>query len=494
MSFSQRLELRQSQQLVMTPQLQQAIRMLQMSGVDIAAFVAEEVERNPVLELENPDRESPAKAKAETAPDVDPQMNNVGATEDAFDTGKENLYEGADAAPALMGGGGEVNWSGTGAGSSFNGEGGGFEDRFTGEETLRDHLRAQIAVAPSTPQARLLATLLVDDLDAAGYLRTDLKVLSDRLGANFALVGEAVELLQSCEPTGVGARDLKECLALQLKEKNRYDPAMAVLLDRLDDLAAVRFDALREACGVDKNDLNDMIDEIRALDPRPGGVFGGGVAQTVIPDVFVKRNQLGGWSVEVNSDALPKVLMDTRYAAELSDAGETEAISFLAECKQNATWLIRSLDQRAQTILKVSSEIVKRQAAFFHDGVSGLKPMTLKMVAEEIGMHESTVSRVTSNKYMATERGLFELKFFFTQAISSTNGGDSHSSAAVQLQIKTLIENEDSKKTLSDDQIVKMLTGSGVNIARRTVAKYREGMNIPSSVQRRRLKAAALGR
>ncbi len=266
------------------------------------------------------------------------------------------------------------------------------------------------------------------------------------------------------------------------------------LLDRLDDLAAVRFDALREACGGDSEDLNDMIAEIRALDPRPGGVFGGGVAQTVIPDVFVKRNQLGGWSVEVNSDALPRVLMDTRYAAELSDRGETEAISFLAECKQNATWLIRSLDQRAQTILKVSSEIVKRQASFFHDGVSGLKPMTLKMVAEEIGMHESTVSRVTSNKYMATERGLFELKFFFTQAISSTNGGDSHSSAAVQLQIKTLIDNEDLRKTLSDDQIVKMLTASGVNIARRTVAKYREGMSIPSSVQRRRLKAAALGR
>ena len=216
--------------------------------------------------------------------------------------------------------------------------------------------------------------------------------------------------------------------------------------------------------------------------------------KTVIPDVFVKQNNLGGWSVEVNSDALPKVLLDTRYAAELNEEGETEAMSFLAECKQNATWLIRSLDQRAQTILKVSSEIVKTQALFFHEGVSGLKPMTLKMVADEIGMHESTVSRVTSNKYMATERGLFELKFFFTQAISSTDGGDSHSSAAVQLLIKTLIENEDSKKTLSDDKIVKMLTSDGVNIARRTVAKYREGMNIPSSVQRRRLKAAALGR
>lgn len=490
MSFSQRLELRQSQQLVMTPQLQQAIRMLQMSGTDITAFVAEEVERNPVLELENPEREAPSPPAEKAAP----EMDNVGAAEDAFDTGRENLYEGADAAPALMGGGGDVNWSGAGAGGSFNGEGGGFEDRLTGEDTLRDHVLAQIAVAPAEPQARMLATLLVDELDGAGYLRADLKSLSDRLGANCALVDDAVALLQTCEPTGVGARDLAECLALQLKERNRYDPAMETLLAHLGDLAAVRFEKLREVCGVDADDLNEMIAEIRALDPRPGAVFGGGVAQTVIPDVLVKRNQLGGWSVEVNSDALPKVLLDTRYAAELNEVGETEAISFLAECKQNANWLIRSLDQRAQTILKVSSEIVKTQALFFHEGVSGLKPLTLKMVADEIGMHESTVSRVTSNKYMATERGLFELKFFFTQAISSTTGGDSHSSAAVQLQIKTLIENEDSKKTLSDDKIVKMLTSNGVNIARRTVAKYREGMNIPSSVQRKRLKAAASGR
>ena len=474
----------------MTPQLQQAIRMLQMSGADIAAFVAEEVERNPVLELESPDRETQAAPAEKAAPEID----NVGAAEDAFDTGRENLYESAEAAPALIGGGGDVNWSGVGAGGSISGDGMDFEDRLTGEDTLRDHLLAQIAVAPASNPARMLATLLVDELDGAGYLRTDLAALSDRLGANCALVEEAVALLQSCEPTGVGARDLAECLALQLIERNRYDPAMAALLDHLDDLAAVRFDRLRAACGVDQDDLTDMIAEIRALDPRPGAIFGGGVAQTVIPDVFVRPNQLGGWSVEVNSDALPKVLLDTRYAAELNEEGETEALSFLAECKQNAAWLIRSLDQRAQTILKVTSEIVKRQGLFFQDGVSGLKPMTLKMVADEIEMHESTVSRVTANKYMATDRGLFEMKIFFTQAISSTDGGDSHSSTAVQLQIKTLIDNEDSKKTLSDDQIVKMLTSNGVNIARRTVAKYREAMNIPSSVQRRRLKAAALGR
>ncbi|MEM7268111.1 MAG: RNA polymerase factor sigma-54 [Pseudomonadota bacterium] len=483
MSFAQRLELRQSQQLVMTPQLQQAIRMLQMSGPEISAFIAEEVERNPVLELESPGREVAASKPEEAAPEI----GNVGAVEGAFDTGRENLYEAA-AAPAA--GERSFSWSGVGAGG---GDAiGDIADRMSDDVTLREHVLEQLAVAQGDEQARMLARLLVDELDDAGYLRADLDQLAARLGAQSDLVERAVAMLQACEPTGIGARDLAECLALQLKEQNRYDPAMAALLERLEDLAAVRFEALQEACGVDADDLREMIAEVRALDPRPGSAFTGGAAQTVSPDVFVRRNNLGGWSVEVSPDALPKVLLDTRYSAELNDSGETEATSFIAECKQNAAWLIRSLDQRAQTILKVSSEIVKRQHLFFHEGVAGLRPMTLKQVADEIGMHESTVSRVTSNKYMATERGLFELKFFFTQAISATDGGDSHSSEAVRRQIKTLIENEDSRKTLSDDQIVKSLKDSGVNIARRTVAKYREGMNIPSSVQRRRLKAAAL--
>ena len=267
---------------------------------------------------------------------------------------------------------------------------------------------------------------------------------------------------------------------------------MEALLDHLDDLAAARFERLTRICGVDMEDLRDMAQEIRALDPRPGSRFATGVAQTIIPDVFIRRNQLGGWSVEINADALPKVLVDTRYAAELDADGREETRSFVAEAKQNATWLTRALDQRAQTILKVASEIIRRQALFFQIGVPGLKPMTLKDVAAEINMHESTVSRVTANKYMATERGVFELKFFFTQAISANDGGDSHSSAAVRSQIKALIGKEDSRRPLSDDQIVKMLRNSGVNLARRTVAKYREAMDIPSSVQRKRLAAAAL--
>lgn len=497
MSYSQRLEMRQSQQLVMTPQLQQAIRLLQMSSMDVSAYVAEEVEKNPILTTDSGEGEvaAPVADTAPTGVDQTVGENNIGQTEDAFDTGKENLYESASA-PSSGGAVGESSnsWASVGSGGGGGDDGFSFEDRLSDQVSLRDHLLEQLAVAPIDPQAQLLARLLVDELDDAGYLRTNLDDLSERLGAEDDLVERAVEALQACEPTGVGARDLKDCLRLQLVEKNRFDPAMAILVDRLEDLAAARIDELREACGVDAEDLRDMIGEIRDLDPRPGSGFIGGVAQTVIPDVFVKRNQLGGWSVEVNADALPKVLLDTRYAAELDADGSTETVSFVAECKQNAAWLIRALDQRAQTILKVAAEIIRRQTLFFHEGVSGLKPMTLKMVADEIDMHESTVSRVTANKYLATERGLFEMKFFFTQAISSTDGKDSHSSEAVRHQIKSLIDNENNKKTLSDDHIVKLLKESGVNIARRTVAKYREAMNIPSSVQRRRLKAADLDR
>lgn len=500
MSFTQRLELKQSQQLVMTPQLQQAIKLLQMSAMDVTAFVASEVERNPLLSVNDGGGERDA-PRAETAPraDADRDMGDISKMERAFDGGEgaaANLYESAAAAPPVttLNSGGETHysWSGTGAGGAVTGDATGFEDRLADVDTIRDHLLPQIAMSKAATPVRMLASLLVDELDGAGYLRADLAAIQTQMNVPDDVMSEAVTLLQSCDPPGVGARDLAECLKLQLEDRNRYDPAMAALLARLDDLAAARFDRLVAACGVDIDDIREMAQEIRALDPRPGARFSTAITQTVIPDVFVRRNQLGGWSVEMNADALPKVLIDTRYATELNADGREETRSFVAEAKQSATWLTRALDQRAQTILKVSSEIIRRQTLFFQVGVPGLKPMTLADVAAETKMHESTVSRVTANKYMATERGVFELKFFFTQAISANDGGDSHSALAVRSQIKTLIENEDSRRPLSDDQIVKILTKSGVNLARRTVAKYREAMDIPSSVQRKRLAAAAL--
>ena len=479
MSIAQRLQLRQTQQLVMTPQLRQAISMLQMTHADLAAFVAEEAEKNPLLKVETGERETDTPVAAET-PDID----NVGKTEDAFEASGENLYESAEAPqPSLS-----SPAASPAVGEDFTD----FTERMSQAISRRDHLNAQISLAPGRIRARSLATLLVDELDEAGYLRISRAEIETRFGASPDLVEEAVSILQTCEPTGVGAANLAECLALQLIERDRFDPAMQALVAHLDDLAAGRIDQLLKICGVDQADLRDMIGEIRALDPRPGAGFDTTTAQTVIPDIFVRRTAHGGWAVEVNSDALPKVLIDKSYAVELSRRGETEKSTFLADCRQSANWLVRALDQRAQTILKVGAEVVKQQHAFFDEGVAALRPMTLRMVADEIGMHESTVSRVTANKYMATDSGLYELKFFFTQAIGGAGGGDSHSSEAVRHQIKSLIEKEDPKKTLSDDKLVKMLRADGVDIARRTVAKYREGMNIPSSVQRRRLKAAAL--
>lgn len=492
MQVGQRLELKQSQQLVMTPQLQQAIKLLQMSSLDVGAFIASEVESNPILRLDDGGGEAAAPAAEASADGVDRQVKNddPGAAGEQFDTGSENLSGSDD----RLGTGGEPSSSWSGAGTSRNNgaEMPDLEERLSSEISLRDHLLQQIAVADCSQQARLLASLLVDELDEVGYLRADLCVLADRLGTRAGLIDEAVTVLQSCDPTGVGARDLKECLTLQLREQNRFDPAMEALIDNLHDLAAARIGELQKKCGISGDELIDMIGEVRALNPRPGGAYFSTPVQTVVPDVFVKRAALGGWEVELNADVLPKVLLDTRYAAELTNQGETEFKGFVAECRQNADWLLRALDQRAQTILKVTSEIVKRQNQFFIEGVSGLKPMTLAMVAEEIKMHESTVSRVTANKYLSCGRGVFEMKFFFTQAISNADGGQSVSAEAVRDQIKSLIQNEKDLKPLSDDALVTLLKQNGVDIARRTVAKYREAMNIPSSARRKRMKAAAL--
>lgn len=492
MALGQRLELKQSQQLAMTPQLQQSIRLLQMSSLDAAAFIADEVEKNPLLRFdEGGDAPAPASAKRE-AVDQEIERGDPSSGQDQFDNGAENLSGGADRMSAA--GEPACSWSTVsgGSGGGFSEAMEGFEDRFVSNVTLREILLGQIAVAEGALATRRLASLLVDELDENGYLRTDLDDLADRLGAHSGMIADAVAVLQSCEPTGVGARDLAECLALQLKDRNRYDPAMACLLEYLDDLAASRLEKLRVACGVDEEDLKDMVAEIRALNPRPAASYASGVAQTVVPDVFIRRSPAGGWQVEVNADALPRVLLDTRYAAELTQSGAIAAKSFVADCRQNADWLLKALDQRAQTILKVAIEIVRRQDRFFDVGVEGLSPMTLRDVADAIKMHESTVSRVTSNKYISCERGLFDMKFFFTTAIAGASGSDSVSSTAVKAQIKTLIDKEESRKPLSDDKIVAALEATGVVIARRTVAKYREAMNIPSSAQRKRMKAAAL--
>jgi RNA polymerase sigma-54 factor len=511
MALSQRLEFRQTQALVMTPQLMQAIKLLQLSSLDLAAYVEGELERNPLLERANDD-DAPgpaAEAEAEASRASGDRDDDGGATPDwigadletsrtsmeqGLGTELENVFpdDGAPkAASAEMPPPAYSEWSGSGGGGTDDGDYN-LEAFVSAETTLAAHLAEQLALAIPDPAQRMIGQYLVDMVDEAGYLTGDLASVAEKLAAPLAQVEAVLTKLQAFDPAGVCARNLTECLAIQLKERDRYDPAMRALVEHLDLLAKRDLAALRRVCGVNDEDLADMIGEIRSLNPKPGLAFGSTVVQPIVPDVFVRAAPDGTWQVELNSDTLPKVLINQRYYAQVAKAtrGEKDK-SYVADCLQTATWLVRALDQRAKTILKVSSEIVRQQDGFFAHGVQHLRPLNLKTVADAIGLHESTVSRVTANKYMATSRGIFELKYFFTSSIASANGGEAHSAEAVRHRIRQLIDGETAADILSDDTIVEKLRGAGIDIARRTVAKYREAMRIPSSVQRRREKQAA---
>lgn len=524
MALSQRLEFRQSQSLVMTPQLMQAIKLLQLSNLDLTTFVEEELERNPLLERANDEApgEAPAEAGQFSDHDGDDSANQgaddgFGGSGNAFepgqeewmskdlgtraeieqtlDTGLDNVFSeepaeaaarnAQDVAPTTY-----TEWGGGASGDEdYN-----LEAFVAAEMTLGDHLAEQLSVAFAGPAQRMIGQYLIDLVDEAGYLPPDLGQAAERLGATQADVEGVLAVLQKFDPPGVCARNLSECLAIQLRELDRYDPAMQALVEHLDLLAKRDIAALRKLCGVDDEDIGDMIGEIRRLNPKPGMKFGSARLQTMVPDVYVRPGPDGGWHVELNSDTLPRVLVNQTYYSQLSKKiGKDGDKSYFTDALQNATWLVRALDQRARTILKVATEIVRQQDGFFTHGVAHLRPLNLKAVADAIQMHESTVSRVTANKYMATNRGTFELKYFFTASIASADGGEAHSAEAVRHHIKQLIDSEAPSAILSDDTIVERLRASGIDIARRTVAKYREAMRIPSSVQRRRDKQSALG-
>jgi len=497
LALSQRLELRQGQSLVITPQLQQAIKLLQLSNLELEAFVEGELERNPLLTRD--DREGDREAdRPQSDPDPglegDPAVAAMAAAAD-LDARHDDVFEGASPGDRATGdagaaeAGGSVDWTRAGHGGSFDSEEGEASQTRPRELTLADHLHAQLAVAGLSGPERAVAAVLIDAVDEGGYLRADLAETAERLGCAPAMAEAVLASLQGFEPTGVFARDLAECLKLQLLDKGRFDPAMEALLANLDLLARRDMPALRRACGVDQEDLAEMVAELRGLTPRPGAAFGAEMAQTVIPDAFVREAQGGAWTVELNGDTLPRLLVDQRYHARIR-AGMRDARdkTFVAECLASASWLVKSLDQRAKTILKVACEIIRQQDGFLAFGVEHLRPLNLKTVADAIGMHESTVSRVTSNKYLATPRGVFELKFFFTSAIPATGGGEAHSAEAVRHRIRQLIDRERTGAPVhSDDAIVEILKEAGVDIARRTVAKYREAMRIPSSVERKRM-------
>ncbi|MDI7775878.1 RNA polymerase factor sigma-54 [Asticcacaulis sp. EMRT-3] len=503
MALGQRLELRQGQGLVITPQLQQAIKLLQLSNLELEAVIETELERNPLLQRDDADPSS----EAPDAPDSTPETpdgdvheltlgdRDAATANSELDAHHDDVY-GEDTprlrereAVAEGAEGPVVDWSkASKSGGGFDGDEDGLERALSREKSLAEHLTDQALIAQFSPPEMAIAQILIDAVDEAGYLRVSLPEIAERLGCELSLVEKVLTACQGFEPTGIMARSVPECLKLQLIERNRFDPAMAALIDHLELLARRDLSALRKVCGVDDEDLTEMIAELKSLNPRPGAAFSTEASPAVVPDVFVRPDAGGGWRIDLNSDTLPRVLVDQRYHARVAGSARSEAEkNYLHECLNQANWLIRSLDQRARTILKVSSEIVRQQDAFFVYGVEYLRPLNLKTVAEAVGMHESTISRVTSNKYIATPRGVFELKFFFTSSIASSDGTPAHSAEAVRHKIKSLIDGEKSAgEILSDDRIVEILKEAGVDIARRTVAKYREALRIPSSVERKR--------
>ena len=496
MALAARMEIRQGQGLVITPQLQQAIKLLQLSNIELDAFVETELERNPLLARDEGDAE-PEVEIASAAADYETHElpDAVAAAElDAptvYDDASPSERASGDApAPGAADAGGQIDWSRAGSGGSFDQDGEDGDGRIAAREaTLPEHLNAQAAMVGFNLVDGAIAAALIDAVDEGGYLRADLADTAQRLGCELAQVEAVLSVLQTFEPTGVFARDVRECLTLQLIERNRCDPAMRALLDNLDLLARRDMPTLRKICGVDDDDLRDMIAEIRALTPKPGAAFGGEPVAVVSPDVFVRETPGGLWHVELNTDTLPRLLVDQRYHARVAAGSRSDQEkTFVTDCLSSANWLVKSLDQRAKTILKVASEIIRQQDAFLAYGVEHLRPLNLKTVADAIGMHESTVSRVTSNKYLATPRGVFELKFFFTSSIASSLGGEAHSAEAVRHKIKQLVDAKGCGEDVnSDDKIVETLRIAGVDIARRTVAKYREALRIPSSVDRKRM-------
>ncbi|OYY70621.1 RNA polymerase sigma-54 factor [Sphingomonas sp. 28-63-12] len=491
MSLGPRLDLRQSQSLVMTPQLQQAIRLLALSNLEVEAFIAEEIERNPLLDSTAPDddgptleREAVVELPSEPASADELIMGGDHAGEAALDVdfAAESFHHDSVSDGAGMDGSLGMNAaSGAGSGSE---DGPDFDSFAAADISLADHLLAQAGPVMSGVDA-FIAAHLIDQIDECGYLTVPLLEIAGRLGVPLARVEAVLAIIHTFEPTGVGARNLAECLALQAREADRYDPAMARLIDNLDLLARGELGRLKRLCGVDDEDMADMIRELRDYDPKPGCRYGGEAAQAVVPDLFIARRKTG-WAIEINAATLPRLLVNRSYYTELSTGAQDKTSKvWLSDMLASANWLVKALDQRQRTIIKVATEIVKQQEAFFLKGVAHLRPMTLRQVADAIEMHESTVSRVTSNKYLSCDRGLYELKYFFTSAIQSADGGDAVSAEAVKSAIKALIAGEGSK-ILSDDTLVDLLKAKGFDIARRTVAKYREALGIGSSVQRRR--------
>ncbi len=513
MALGPRLDIRQTQSLVMTPQLQQAIKLLALSNLEIETFVGEAIESNPLLELgeggtiEPLHREQDLRRTTLEHSPCDQLIGEGRAAEDRpLDIDATALDIDRDPGDPVSGGnlegdpGSSDGEPGSYQGGTFEGEaavGSGdaapdIDEHAQATRTLAEHLHAQIGAVGRDETRTSIARALIDQLDEAGYLTLELEEFAADLGISRTEAEAALALVQTLDPTGIGARTLAECIALQAREADRHDPAMARLLDNLELIARGDFARLRRICGVDREDLSDMLAELRRYDPKPGLKFGGGGGEVVVPDILLSAHESGGWNIAINQATLPRLIVNRSYYLELRGASSDKSSrGWLSEKLADANWLVKALDQRQKTILKVTEELVRQQDGFFHYGVAQLKPLTLRAVAEAIGMHESTVSRVTSNKYLMCERGVFELKYFFTSGVATAEGDGAVSAQAVKAAIRRLIETEQPHAILSDDTLVTLLNEKGFDLARRTVAKYREAIGLGSSVQRRREKLLA---
>jgi len=517
MALTQRLSLKQQQSLVMTPQLQEAIKLLQMSNMELSAYVEQELEQNPLLERDETDRQDVA-AEAGSEPtgaadDVEQSgfENEADTVADSMelasadsmpaegdqplDTDYDNIWDRDNTAP--MRELGPASYDAAPSVANAHGDFAGIDDiiesRVSDNPTLREHLIGQLNVDVADPADRIIGLHLIELLDEAGRFAGKCEDVAARLGCDVARVESVLARMQRFDPSGIMARDLKECFEIQLREKDRLDPAMQTLLDNLHLFEKYDRTALMKVCRVDEEDFREMLADLRSLNPKPASQFEYEIAQPIKPDILMRPHPDGGWQLELNTETLPRVLVNRRYYSHvMHGARRREDQEYLAEQLNSANWLVKALHQRATTILKVAAEIVQQQDAFFVHGVSHMRPLILRDVAEAINVHESTVSRVTSNKYLASPRGIFELKYFFSASISSADGSLAHSAEAVRFRIKTLCDAETADTVLSDDDIAARLREDGIDIARRTVAKYREAMHIPSSVRRRRMKAGAL--
>ncbi|MGD1146338.1 MAG: RNA polymerase factor sigma-54 [Thermoanaerobaculaceae bacterium] len=502
MALEQKLHLKLAQKLVMTPTLQQAIKLLQLSRLELEQVLAQEVQANPLLEMND---EAPPEEEAGPAEEP-PEEEGAALTEttaDSEQTAGETTVAGEpaqdDAQPAEAFG--EVELEALFSNYLHDGpsvapaweetEEYSLENSPAPSRSMFEDLSAQLHLLQVTPEVNVLCEFIIGNLDPDGYLRVGDEEMAHQLGVAVERIREAITTVQRLEPAGIGARSLQECFLLQLERLPIESQAELVGLMRrivaeaFDDLLHQRWDRLVQRFGIDRERIREVLEVLHRLDPRPGAQLGPNENGAVEPDVVVTRGD-DGWRVALNDDGLPRLRISGRYLRMLQNRGlEGDARGYLRERMRSALWFLRSVEQRQSTIARVATAIVRRQEEFLQKGLPYLRPLVLRDVADDIGMHESTVSRVVANKYMATPRGVFPLKFFFHSAISHAVDGDI-SSVVVKQRIRELIQQEDPSRPLSDARVARQLNRVGIRIARRTVAKYREDLGVPSSEQRRR--------